>query len=267
MPDGEASNKINYIPRAKTFIGIGIHLFDVDLGINFPISRSPGSKNIDLQTHIATKRWGVDAMWQRFNKFRPPKDFSDSRLSHTMLSGYYVFNFRKFSVKAVTNQNEYQMRSAGTVMIHTIVSRLNLRDDELIPISFQTDYGEFSDVNSYSHWMWAILPGYAYSHVDKPFILSGSLAIGAAHYWEKYKIPGQDISDVNIKPLYQLSTYLGVDFRSNFAGIRMELRTFNSGNSKLDNRLFFYSVRLAAGHRFLEKGPLKHGLFEFFKRK
>ena len=189
-----------------------------------------------------------------------------ANLKHTLLNGYYIFNHRKFSIRAVTNQNERQIRSAGSVVLQSVVSHLVVSDELNMIKENNSSYPVYNDLRSYEHWMFALLPGYTYSFVKNDVVLNATGSYGIAHYWETYSETASSDRDLNLNGIFHVNSYLGIDKKEWFSGILMEYRRFRSGSAQISNRLSYYSIRLAFGIRILEKGVLTRGISDFVSR-
>ncbi len=255
-----------FTPSARSFVGIGLHLFDVDVSLNLPVSDIKDSRNLDLRGNIIARKWGITGIWQRYRDFNKVAQ-SEAVLKHSLVQAYYIFNHRQYSHRAVTNQNEQQTRSAGSPMLYTMITRFQLEDQTGVIKENSSDFGSFEGLELYEHWMFAAMPGYGYTYVKDSWVLNASLAYGVAHYWENYRVTGTLDRDINLHGIYQVGSYLGFDKSTYFAGIHMEYRRFRSGSEQLTNRLSYYSLRLGFGVRFLEKGFFRKSIPAIFSKK
>ncbi|MCY7351371.1 MAG: DUF4421 domain-containing protein [Cytophagaceae bacterium] len=124
--------RLKYRPNTSLNLGVGVTYgpLTLNLAYGFPFLNSDAAKGrtryVDLQTHLYTQRWVIDLFGQFYNGYylapqglaaRTPDDYyqrSDARLRIFGLSGYRVFNPRRFSYRAALIQTEWQKKSAGS---------------------------------------------------------------------------------------------------------------------------------------------------------
>ena len=263
LKSNENNEKIIYKPVNNNYIGVGFFMFDANFAINFPTNFS--SKNIDMRSSVALRRFGIEASYQNYNTFETPVDVLDARFRELKLDGIYIFNHRKFSLPASINQNEKQLRSAGSPLLIMSVSRTHLSNSEGVvgPGSINS-FPQLDGVNQFRQWMWGVMPGYSYSWVKEDWIVNGTLGVGVSHYWEFYHTDTDRTSDVNLNLSSKARLYAGIDKLKYFAGILAEWDHLGSSSEITRNRVRFFSVRLAFGLRFLEKGLLERSGSEIF---
>ncbi|MFD1142786.1 DUF4421 domain-containing protein [Larkinella insperata] len=123
---------LRFLPNAPLNLGIGatFNALTVNMayGLSF-LNKNNGkgeTKNIDLQTHVYTRKWVLDGVAQFYNGyFLTPRGNAaaspelyyhrpDLRVNLVGVGIRRVFNFRRFSFRASFVQNEWQKRSAGT---------------------------------------------------------------------------------------------------------------------------------------------------------
>jgi len=117
----------------------------------------------------------------------------------------YVFNYKTFSYNAAYYQNEYQKKSAGSVIAGAGIYHTDVKaDSALIPPNI--NYGNFYDgrqFNTTSNNSIAVSLGYTYTYVyKKHYFLTGSLSGGA----------GLNISVIENTTTYQRSSRLGPEY-------------------------------------------------------
>lgn len=181
--------------------GVSYSWFTINIGLNFPFVNHDNDKYgkttyLDLQTHMYLRQFNIDLYLQTYSgnylsnsadvlKDWPNRDtFQTRRDINTFTLGYnfqYVFNWKRFSFKAIYNQNEWQKKSAGSLVGGATVFYVsNKGDSSLIPqnlknpdLFYGNNYNEQSVLNI------GLSAGYYYTLViAKHFFISAGLAIG-----------------------------------------------------------------------------------------
>ena len=195
-PDG---TKGNYYLTADPKITLGI--MANYRGISASLSLSPSKILSDISDMMSainyySNTFGIDLTFEKVNSFRG----RSSLLSHShklsdatnmrqfALTGYYVFNGKKFSLPAVFNSTWVQKRSAGSFLVQAAFNtgRVkiggDLNTDETV-----TSIPERIDMNSF-----AIGAGYGYNLVAGKHWLIHATAQPSIMVWQNYKLHTTD---------------------------------------------------------------------------
>lgn len=178
--------EISYIPNNPTKIGVDFSHkklpFDVAFGFNISNKDDENhlrSKCLDLQLSKYGRMYVADLFIQHYKGLYidDPKlsvsesDCRDLSVLQTHLAGQYVFNGSKFSYQAAFNQNEKQLKSAGSWLLGGGVYYFKINSDS----SFV-----FKEKNNVRSYQIGINAGYAYNWViNNYWLASGSLSLGA----------------------------------------------------------------------------------------
>ena len=136
IKDHDTSLLLQYRPNSKLNLGIGATYgwlsLNASVGFGFLNLGDKGkgkTKNLDLQAHFYGPKTTFDIFTQRYKGFYLfPKGTAagvgkswyvrpDLNLIQIGASGYYVFNWRRFSYRAAYLQNEWQIKSRGSFLI------------------------------------------------------------------------------------------------------------------------------------------------------
>ena len=182
--------------HANTPLNFGIGMayrfisFSISKGLGFlqSDSKKGSTKSFDLQTHIYRRKWAFDALAQFYQGYylgqpnigpaegkayyvRP-----DMRLRMVGVTGYRIFNDRRFSYGSVLGQGGYQQRSAGSFMLggNAFYSAINA-DSALAPFKIDSNFSK-DDIRKMHLFLIGVGAGYAYTYVYKRhFFLHGSV--------------------------------------------------------------------------------------------
>lgn len=278
------SDKITFKPNNSVTLGAGFYLFDLGFELTFAVPTDPrseakyGKSNArDVQLNILSKKFGADLYYQKYEGFY--KD--DSRVSipkgqpfplrpdidtrNFGVSGIYVFNNRKFSLRSSYTFAERQLHSKGSFMLYGTVNSFKLQADSVVLTPKErTGLGSGADFIRLRYTTLSIAPGYSYNVVYHKFFFNATLSVGPAHHWIFYERDnGERKDDISINTA--ASVRLGIGYNSDrlFGGI---------GFSSQSRTVVFDEVRFAnstntfkilIGYRFREFGALKKRVWDF----
>ena len=260
-----------YAPNTRTYLGLGVYLFDIGLEFSFGLPESEeqiqefGETDIfDFQSNIYAKRWGGDLAYQRYKGFfvqntngrRRP----DLSLFNIHANLFYVFNHKKFSYRAVYNLSEYQKKSAGSFILSTYFSRFLVKGDSAILSPNQRASVEGDFVRG-SFTTLAVMPGYAHTFIWKNFYANLAVSAGPGHQWISYDPVGDvsaSLSSFNL--LVNFRSALGYNGERFFGGLSFFSQTLDAVIEEVEISSFSGNVKLFFGLRFKEKGILKKRL-------
>ncbi len=139
--DNEEHQSLSYLTNRNFILGIGATYswFSLNIGLNFPFVNKDNdvygsTKYLDLQTHMHFRKFNADLYLQSYNGYYlansgnmikdwPQTGTFQSRPDiKTINIGYnfqYILNNRKFSLRAIYYQNEWQKKSAGSWILGT----------------------------------------------------------------------------------------------------------------------------------------------------
>ncbi|UYQ91501.1 DUF4421 domain-containing protein [Chitinophaga horti] len=200
LNDRGERRELLYRPNNRFTVGIGANyeILGLNLVFNVPFLNRDESlgktKFLDLQTHFYLRKFAIDLFGNYYKGFyiANPRSFipgyqpgdgfpKRSDLYHTNfgLQVQYIFNDTRFSYRAAFVQNEWQKRSAGSLIAGGEAYRMEVRSDSnLVP----TGNPEFFDGSTFSKSsIFTVVGniGYAYTFVyRKHFYATGALSAG-----------------------------------------------------------------------------------------
>jgi hypothetical protein len=201
--DYDRPNKLLYKPNSNYNVGFGFNYRWLGINIGF---KTPGINNdndkrgksafLDLQAYAYMRNLTIDFYGQTYEGYylanddilqqkpvgRPYFLRNDIQTRNLGANVEYLFNGKRFSYRAVYNQNERQLRSAGSFIAGAGLHYHHVRaDSSLIPPG--VDYAVFAGNRAYNRSGIASLVvngGYAHTFVfARNFFITGSLVAGA----------------------------------------------------------------------------------------
>ena len=193
VPSGGSAPDLKYVANHKLNFGVGItwHNFSVNAfyGFNNSSSNRGKTKGLDFQVHMFPHKWAIDLLVimpkgmyikpKGAGTTDPSKYYSDPETKERIygIAAYKVPNKEKFSYRAALVQNEWQKKSAGSVLyggeLYYVIGPEN--DSNFIPKLIENNYVQ----KGYLEMRYiSIGPGigYAYTAVmNQHFFIMGSL--------------------------------------------------------------------------------------------
>lgn len=176
------NNEITYTPNSPVGIGLGIIYknYSISAGYAFEFMRDKErgkTRSFDFQYHHYGRKFIFDLFFQNYKGLYTEDEkedlyyhFPDIQIIQYGVYGQYVFNNKKFSYRAAFNQNERQLKSAGSFQLGGGLYYNQIKADSTLSL-----YGK-SKLNNYQV---SISGGYAYTWVIKrDYYVSGSIALG-----------------------------------------------------------------------------------------
>lgn len=182
----DKDHDLQYRPNTTLNMGVGATYgwFTLNLAYGFDfLNRADKSKGktryLDLQSHIYTRKMSIDLFGQLYKGFYgyPQSVVSaqngnwylrpDLKVRHFGGAGYYIVNWKRFSMRAATLQNEWQKKSAGSLLIGAeLYFGQNKADSAFVPASLVDEYKQ-AGVNKMRYYDIGPGIGYAYTLVVK----------------------------------------------------------------------------------------------------
>lgn len=187
---------LKYKANNRTNLGVGIiyKIYSLNLGYDFDFvnptdnDEKGDTKGLNMQFHIYPRGWVIDAVGL-FQKgfYLTSKDYypgkpgqythrKDVKQDFVNIAAYYLSNPNRFSYRAAMIQNEWQRKSAGTLLYGGQAYYGSMRGDSaLVPKSIETRFPQvvFKKINFFSLGAGA---GYAYTLVaGEHLFVMGSL--------------------------------------------------------------------------------------------
>lgn len=204
--DRDSGSSLKFRPNTTLNLGIGMTYgkFSINISQGFrflnPENQRGETSWLDLQTRIYARRYIVDLYGQFYEGFylrntdehnrgntrsEPYYLREDIELRQLGISFMYIFNSEKFSYRASFTQNEWQQKSAGSMLLGLETYGGYTRgDSSLIPFNVvPTDFFGNVPVQELSYFEIGPSAGYAYTYVYRKHWfatahLSANLSLG-----------------------------------------------------------------------------------------
>jgi hypothetical protein len=274
----DRSRLLTFRPNNTYSLGLGVYLFEVGVELAFAIPVAEKTTEIfgtskarDLQLNMLGKRFGLDAYYQRYRGFyitdrgfepsnkTPYPQRGDIVSRNIGLTGSYIFNYKKFSLRSVYNFSERQIFSNGSFLLLANLSRFKLEADSSILDRAQEEiFTSEASFKNLRYSTFSIAPGYTYNLIYRNFFLNGTLGVGPAHHWiyfQRNAGKGEHETAINSFVAARIGIgyngdriFGGVAFITQGSNVKFEEVRFSNNNS---------SFKILMGYRFKEFGRLK----------
>lgn len=276
----EGTRDLQYRPNTTLNFGVGATYgwFTLNLAYGFGIlnqeNDSKGeTRYLDLQSHIYTRKMSVDLFGQLYKGFYAyPKKIvpldkdayylrPDIRMRHFGAAAYYIYNWKKFSFRASMLQNEWQKKSAGSLLVGgEFYYGTNRGDSALVPRALADLYPE-AGVTKMRYFDIGPGIGYAYTavaeeHFYGTIALTASFPFSFQKQWREGKVEHR----LSISP--DLLTRMGIGYNSDRLNISI-LWVNSSVQTKGKQGEYAIrtgNVRLNGAYRFAPGPKLKRKL-------
>ncbi|HPE56443.1 MAG TPA: DUF4421 domain-containing protein [Bacteroidales bacterium] len=291
LKDRSENASLDYRPNPQLNLGFGISYsaFTLNLGFNFPFINDDDDKYgntdyMDLQTHILTPKLTIEfyfSITKGYHIANPDERLSDYQSSQGLpqrpdiltinigAQGYYIFNSKKFSYRAAFNQDERQIKSAGSLLAGpALYSNYIQGDSSFIPLQINPP-GFFDGYRLKSSRYTRVAAGGGYAHnfiYKKSFFLTLSMILGVGGGF--MKINEEDITlgaknNFDVSLIYTFRAAAGYNSRKFFAGvtyvntaqntptpIKRAIYIFDAGNLRFN---IAYRFQFKAGEEIKKK--------------
>lgn len=242
-----ASPSFDYKPNNSKGIGLGLSYRYLTLNLSFKLlgtDQSKGKTNsLSLQTSLYKEQWVYDFVYQHFKgMYLAPRDIYETEGSYylrpdvrsTLVGGDFwrILNADRFSYRSVMTQNEWQLKSAGSLLLGGEMYYGSAKaDSALVPEPLAGGYPQ-AGVDNIHFFRAGLGIGYAYTLVfKKHFFISGGVT-GILDYATTREARGADAKGVNaVSP--NLSYRLSIGYNN---------RRYNINGSMLNNSVPAHSA-------------------------
>lgn len=247
--------EVLYRPNTPFNVGFGFNyrFIGINIAFNLPVINKQDkygeTKFLDLQSHLYTRRLVLDFYGQFYRGYYiantntlfgtpaatgPVMLRPDVKNMNLGLNVQYVFNSKRFSYRAAYLQNDYQKKSAGSLLIGGEIFGFRMKgDSSLIPSNIPKE-NFFNDVKFYRTRIisTAANAGYAYTFVYKKHFfatvsLSGSLGV---NHTIMQLTGGGELRKTGIQFNNTVRASIGYNSSRYFAGIHYVDMTTRSGS-------------------------------------
>ncbi|UAY56169.1 DUF4421 domain-containing protein [Arachidicoccus terrestris] len=266
----------DYKPNNSKGLGLGLSYRYLTLNLSFRLlgtDKQKGKTNsLSLQTSLYKQQWVYDFVYQHFKgMYLSPKELYNKDGNYylrpdvrsTLVGGDFwrILNSDRFSYRAVMTQNEWQIKSAGSLLLGGEIYYGNSKaDSTLVPAALAEVYPQ-SGIDNIRFFRIGAGIGYAYTYVfQKHFFVSGGVT-GILDYATTRESRGEDFKGVNaVSP--NISYRLSIGYNSRLYNINASM--FNNSvpahsaageNYNLFDQQFRITVarRFSVGHKMRKK--------------
>jgi hypothetical protein len=263
---------IVYRPHVNLRIGIAgfWKWFGLGLSIDNPIYKTNRdaygkSTTLDFRVNVYGRALAAELFFQQYKGFyigspERPDDthyiIPDMRTISIGMAGYWIYNSKRFSIRAAFIQNERQKKSAGSLIVRPSFLYYRITSDNgIIPAGIVDEFHIplANLVTSGKFYSIGLSPGYVYTLVFlKDFYVTAAAFTGVAAQFSEYTNEVNTYSGFEFA--FQLSGRFALGYNSNKWFLGASVQTgFNEIPDKLSNALFSYDVaqfRIWGGTRF-----------------
>lgn len=246
LADRASGRDIAY--RPNTILGLGVGITIHGIGINFStrlpfhdtkIDKYGRTQRYDIQVHRYRRKVMLDAYFQRYTGFHlgektdvtqitGPQEypyFPNLRATIIGATGLYVFNGEKYSMRGMTTQQDWQLKSAGSPLLGASVFTHFFDDDSsVLPAYYR--YGDFfggRHPQQIHYYGLTVNGGYGYTVVlDKAshYFLAGAVDVGAGPGYSTVKdVTGEELSHVTFSVAGNVRVGVGYNSLKWYAGL------------------------------------------------
>lgn len=188
IPSSDGSKDLQYVANPKLNVGIGVTWHNLSLNafygfayLNNKDTVKGKTKGLDLQLHLFPRKWVVDLLVVMPKGFHAnPKGYAspnpnkyyyreDVKERIFGLAAYRLPNKKQFSYRAALNGNEWQKKSAGSVLYggqaYYVIMESNAVDSLLVPKLVQSSFPKLAGITESRFITIGPGAGYAYTFV------------------------------------------------------------------------------------------------------
>ncbi len=284
LSNADRSSKLTYRPNNTYSLGLGMYLFELGVEIAFAIplreqsiDRFGRSDARDLQLNVLAKRWGADLFSQNYSGFYiddsqvqvlqdeafPQRQ--DIGIKNFGLTGHYVFNHERFSLRSAYNYAERQLSTKGSFILLGTLSTFRIAADSSIVIpARRPDFGSEADFTRLRYTTFSVAPGYAFNLTYNNFFLNTTLALGPAHHWLNYDLEGQRATqhDIAVNTFFGARVAIGYNGSRLFGGVSFVSQGTTLGIDRVNFSSSNSVFKVLMGYRFREWGILRKRVWD-----
>ncbi len=272
IPKADGISKTLYKPTAPNNTGIGgtYRFLTINIVYGFkplnPLRFDIGkSKFLDAQSHFLGRKANTEFYGQMYRGFYSndlayaPSDFFRKDIKTFVFSVTHerVLNWRKYSLRAVLNQSERQLKSAGSPLLGWGFHVVRYKGDSAI--NFNTESG-YEGIDKFVSWITGPTLGYAYTQViaRRAYIMAGATGQLGLHYTTE-KEAGEKAGHFAITPNALLRA--GAGYVGNRWGATLQWHGLIYHGSSSDIHYRYGSGRVLATVNYSIQLRKKNGIF------
>jgi hypothetical protein len=214
FPSASGQTDLKYLTHTKYDVGIGATYNNLTLNVAYGVgyldnnnSNVSNTKGLDFQLHLFPYKWAADAVFTSYKgAYATDSNNTDNRhdinLDFIGLSLYRVPNADKFSYRAAMVQNEWQKKSAGSLLYGANIYYGKLKSDSALVLTKDDNLSPQAGINNIHFISAGPGIGYAYTLVAaQHFFLTGSLVGNLDVTYTTEQKNGMDNSNTSVDPV------------------------------------------------------------------
>ncbi len=284
VASGNSLRNLTYNPNTTLNLGVGAtyEWFTLNLAYGFGFlnggeDEKGRTRYLDLQSHIYTRKMTIDFLGQFYKSFylrprgnaapegRPYYIRPDLKVRHFGISAYYLFNWKELSLRAPMLQNEWQKKSAGSLLLGgDAYYGVTRGDSAFVPTILSHSYDQ-ANVDKIRYFNLGPGVGYAYTYVyDEKFYVTGAMTVSFPLSQHKEWIDGAYSKTVKFSPNFTYRAGIGYNDPKKSIGLMWVNTSFQSIGETGKYRVLTGNVRLNMAYRFAP-GPKLEKKLRFFQ--
>ncbi len=282
--DQQDDIRLRYLPNTSLNMGVGatykFATINLAYGFGFlnPDSEKGKTKYLDLQAHLYGKKWLIDVLGQFYNGFylgnKDVRDVNgnyyvrpDIKVREYGATAQYIVNHKHFSYRAGFLQNEWQKKSAGSLLLGLqILIGKGSADSTLVPylIAPATD----DSGRDISFFELGPSVGYVYTVVIKKNFFIMASASGTLSFGTNTFQTSTETTSTGFFPNLDFKAFAGYNSKLNAISLTFTNSTANFSSDEKDSKFLLSTgnLRLNFVHRFDDAG-IRSLLAKFKKKK
>ena len=247
--DGQHAERLRYRPNNVLGLGFGttIRGFGINISTRLPFhndkeERYGKTTQLDLQVHRYRGKFALDIYFQRYSGFHLADSsdvtavvgntdypyFPDMKSITAGASGLYVFNGRRFSLRAPIDQQDWQVRSAGSWLLGGSVFAHVITNNEqsfIPPYLKRADFMSGHRVSKIQNYSATVNGGYGYNYIIREhYFLGLSADVGVGLGYSEIKDEGGTSHKLGLQLNGNARVAFGYNSRKWFSGFYIIFR-------------------------------------------
>jgi len=271
---------LRYIPNTSLNTGFGATYGILTVNVAVPVpfidrnnDEKGKTKSLDLQTHLYTRNWVADLYGQFYKGYHlRPKGYAspdnssyyirpDMKVNVIGAAVYRLMNSDRFSYRAAFLQNEWQKKSAGSLLLGGEIYHGIIKGDSALVPSTLADLYPQKNINKTRFLEFGPGAGYAYTYVYKEhFFATASLTLnGDLSFVKEFREDNTTANEVNVSPNFIFRAWIGYNsdlWAANVSWITNRIAV-NGSSSDYKYAINTGNYRITLARRFNPKGLLR----------
>lgn len=279
-PYGDGINRLKYKNNYRNIIGFGLSYkwFALRIGIPLPgYARSTATYGqttpINLGFDFSFKKVFCDVdirsyegyaikdanSWNDTLTIDKPNDLRPKTKSQSFSMNAWYFHNKDFKMSALRGKTGHYKKDVHTWYLKNTFNIFGVTNDQspIIPLKLIDSSNTKTSSNYYSALDFGVVPGYAYVKRKNQWQISGLAGLGAVIQTKLYDANGNNRSIIGLAPRYDIRLIGGYSVPSYFVFLVTDFDNKSIRFNDLVYRQYFYSIKIVAGKRFIQKDKSK----------